>query len=100
MTYTYYDEFQSLIEAVAEDGSVKIIPVFPGNRDYDDLVLSGATIEPYVAPDPIEPSKDEIRRAYQEESDPLFFEWQAGEGLKSTWEAKRAEIAARYTWVS
>jgi hypothetical protein len=34
--------------------------------------------------------------AYHEESDPLFFKWQAGEVTKEEWLAKRAEIKARY----
>lgn len=34
--------------------------------------------------------------AYQEESDPLFFKWQAGEISKEEWLAKREEIKQRY----
>jgi hypothetical protein len=34
--------------------------------------------------------------AYTAEADPLFFKWQAGESTKEEWEAKRAEIKARY----
>ena len=34
--------------------------------------------------------------AYTAESDPLFFQQQAGEMPAGTWEAKRAEIRARY----
>jgi hypothetical protein len=36
--------------------------------------------------------------AYVSEADPLFFKWQAGEGTKEDWEAKRAEIRARYPY--
>ena len=36
------------------------------------------------------------RAAYQLESDPLFFEEQAGEVAAGTWAAKRAEIKARF----
>lgn len=35
-------------------------------------------------------------RAYQLESDSLFFKWQAGEASEEDWKAKRAEIKARY----
>jgi hypothetical protein len=36
--------------------------------------------------------------AYTQEADPLFFKWQAGEATKAEWEAKRAEIRARYPY--
>lgn len=36
------------------------------------------------------------RAAYQAEADPLFFKWQRGEATKEAWEAKVAEIKARY----
>lgn len=36
--------------------------------------------------------------AFQREADPLFFKWQAGEGTKEDWEAKRAEIRERYPY--
>ena len=36
--------------------------------------------------------------AYASEADPLFFKWQAGEGAKEDWEAKREEIRARYPY--
>jgi len=36
------------------------------------------------------------RAAYQDESDTLFFEEQAGEVAAGTWAAKRAEIKVRF----
>ena len=36
--------------------------------------------------------------AYSAEADPLFFKWQAGEGLEETWLAKRREIRARFPY--
>jgi len=36
------------------------------------------------------------RRAYKEESDGLFFEWQQGSGTREAWLSKIAEIKARY----
>jgi len=36
--------------------------------------------------------------AYSSEADPLFFKWQAGEGLEETWLAKRREIRARFPY--
>ena len=38
------------------------------------------------------------KTAYANESDPLFFQWQAGEGTEEAWKAKRAEIEARYPY--
>jgi hypothetical protein len=35
--------------------------------------------------------------AYQAESDPLFFKWQAGEITREEWLAKRNQIKERYT---
>ena len=76
------------------------VPVAPGNRDYEEFVASGAVAEPYVAPFVAGPSADEIeeeiRHAYQEESDPLYFKCQAGEGTEQAWKAKRDEIHNRY----
>ena len=34
--------------------------------------------------------------AYEQEADPLFFKWQAGEATEAEWKAKRAEIKARF----
>jgi hypothetical protein len=34
--------------------------------------------------------------AYQQESDPIFFEFQRGENTEEAWKAKIAEIQARY----
>lgn len=34
--------------------------------------------------------------AYEKESDPLFFKWQAGEATQEEWIAKRNEIRAKY----
>lgn len=36
--------------------------------------------------------------AYTAEADPLFFKWQAGEGLEETWLAKRRDIRARFPY--
>lgn len=39
-------------------------------------------------------------RAYQEEADPLFFKYQAGEVTKEEWLAKREEIKTRFPYSS
>jgi hypothetical protein len=36
------------------------------------------------------------QQAYQTESDPLFFKWQAGEATEAEWKAKRDEIKSRF----
>ena len=42
---------------------------------------------------------EQIRQlAYQQEADPLFFKWQAGNGTKEEWLTKRLEIAERYPY--
>jgi len=43
-----------------------------------------------------EQPRRERRAAFQAESDPLFFEWQRGEGTEQAWLDKVAEIRARY----
>jgi hypothetical protein len=36
------------------------------------------------------------KAAYEQEADPLFFKWQAGETTEAEWKAKRDEIKARF----
>ena len=43
-------------------------------------------------------TQQQRQSAYQQEADPLFFKWQAGEGTEAEWLAKRAEIAERYPY--
>jgi hypothetical protein len=38
--------------------------------------------------------------AYQNESDPIFFEWQRGENTEQAWKDKIAEIQARFPFPS
>lgn len=53
-------------------------------------------------PDPATPEeieqliKSARATAYREESDPLFFKWQAGESTQAEWQAKRDEIRQRF----
>ena len=48
--------------------------------------------------DAIASAQAQRQAAYTVEADPLFFKWQAGEGTKEDWEAKREEIRARYPY--
>ena len=61
--------------------------------------------EPVVEPEPepeLPPTKgqqEQLRRwAYQQEADPLFFMSQRGEATVEEWQAKVAEIKARYPY--
>jgi hypothetical protein len=42
--------------------------------------------------------EDARSNAYRNESDPLFFKWQRGEGTEQEWKNKVAEIQARYPY--
>lgn len=95
-TYTWTSAEESSLRREDEAGNVAFVPVAEGNRDYAEFVASGAVAEPYVEPYSAGPSEDEVRRAYQEESDPLYFKWQAGEGTEQAWKDKRDEIHNRY----
>jgi len=50
-----------------------------------------------VASKPAEDLAERKRIAYAQESDPLFFKWQAEEATKEDWISKRAEIKARFS---
>jgi hypothetical protein len=59
--------------------------------------------EPVVEPEPeLPPTKAQIeqmrRGAYTQEADPLFFMSQRGEATVEEWQAKIAEIKARYPY--
>ena len=45
-----------------------------------------------------EQQRQRRQAAFALEADPLFFKWQAGEAAKEDWEAKRAEIRARFNY--
>jgi len=90
----------------------------PFGADPNDVEPIGAKIfsaakdsaAPYVAPPeppappPLTPEEltaiAQARRqaAFQAEADPLFFQWQAGEGTEAEWLAKREEIRARFPY--
>jgi hypothetical protein len=56
----------------------------------------------FLPPPPVVPSKDEQeakrKAAYEAEADPLFFMSQRGEATVEEWQAKVAEIKARYPY--
>ena len=76
-------------------------------NDYDTLVMHDDTPKPTqqelddawpaVELAQTQAEVDALRRAaYVEESDPLFFKWQRGEGTEQAWLDKIAEIQARH----
>ena len=56
----------------------------------------------FLPPPPVVPTKAEQeanrKAAYQQEADPLFFMSQRGEATVEEWQAKVAEIKARYPY--
>ena len=56
----------------------------------------------FLPPTPVVPTKEEQEaaraEAYRKESDPIFFMAQRGEATMEEWEAKVAEIKARYPY--
>lgn len=78
----------------AEQGWVEAPPQVGPNWLYVDGVFS---------PDkPVGPTREEQEAArklvYQNEADPIFFMAQRGEATMEEWEAKIAEIKARYPY--
>ena len=64
----------------------------PTDAEIDAEVARLSALEPTLM------VKDARAAAYRDESDPLFFKWQAGELTREEWEEKRAEIRARYPY--
>jgi hypothetical protein len=57
--------------------------------------------EPEPALPPTKEQQESSRQiAYNQEADPLFFKWQAGEATEEEWLAKRQEIRDRYPYPS
>lgn len=76
-----------------------VSPAYAGwsNGEY---TLVEAPIEPPVPPAPPTREDQEANRraAYVSESDPIFFMAQRGEATMEEWQAKVAEIKARYPY--
>lgn len=67
-----------------------------GNKVTVDEAAVAAEIERLTPIKAAEQAEANRKAAYEQEADPLFFKWQAGEATKEEWEAKRAEIRARF----
>ena len=90
---------------LTENGSVTrasdnaSIPPDDRNRDwreYLEWVADGNTVAPYV-PEPVtvEQVQAQRRQAFAQEADPLFFRWQAGNGVEQAWLDAREAVQAR-----
>ena len=92
-----------LLPAGAVDAPAPVIPEgqrakWNGAWVFEDIPQPGP--EPAPTPPAPEEQAEMVRTqrqsAYQAEADPLFFKWQRGEATQTEWQAKIAEIKARY----
>jgi hypothetical protein len=95
-------------ESLASYGLVEVMPTNESEVDYHFSVsegkptlVEGTWLQTWVTtprtPEEVKESSESLRlRAYQKESDPLFFKWQRGEVQEQEWKDKVAEIKARY----
>jgi hypothetical protein len=67
-----------------------------GNQVTVDEVAVTAEIERLIPIKAAEEASHQRQQAYTAESDPLFFKAQRGEATMEEWQAKVAEIKARY----
>ena len=94
MTYTMGDG------GVIRDVDGASIPPDDGNRDwceYLEWVDAGNTATPYEPP-PVTVADVRAQRieAFQQEADPLFFRWQAGEATEQAWLDARTAVQTRF----
>lgn len=98
-----------------------VYPVTPSDQpEYDRLTQRVVQYDPILVEgkwtqlwDVIDLTEEEVKQrlkqetqritrqriySYQQEADPLFFKWQAGESGKEEWESKRTEIKQRYQY--
>jgi hypothetical protein len=67
-----------------------------GNKVEIDEVAVAAEAVRLEAAAAIKRIETNRKSAYEQEADPLFFKWQAGEATEAEWKAKRDEIKARF----
>ena len=93
LTYHWFNKDKTSI--VQKGSGIDII--FPdGEAKFNELASQGIGVAVFKEPRLTATQVDLNRQgAYIAESDPLFFQWQAGEGTKEAWIAKREEIKAR-----
>jgi len=62
---------------------------------YDEVLQAWESVQEEIEKENVESMR---RAAYQEEADPLFFEYQRGDSSKQEWLNKIAEIKAKYPY--
>jgi hypothetical protein len=76
--------------------------VSPAYAGWTDGLYGVVEVTPTPPPAPLPPSREDQannrRMAYMAEADPLYFMSQRGEATTAEWEAKVAEIKARYPY--
>ena len=85
--------FNSATHKLVQQGA----PAFDGQRwvhGYDVAPLNAQELVS-MASSRAQATLDQRRRAYQDEADPLFFQWQRGDATQQQWLDKIAEIKAR-----
>lgn len=75
-------------------------PVFADGQWQQTWIITDATPEEIAErkEQQLQDACNQRAAAYTQESDPLFFKWQAGEGNEQEWLAKREEIRLRYPY--
>ena len=81
------------IEINVQTGEVTTVPLtaeeIQEREAYERDVLPGLLLEQ---------AKQNRASAYRNESDPLFFKWQAGEATEAEWRGARDAIRARFPY--
>jgi hypothetical protein len=76
-----------------------VSPAYAGWESGDYMLVQPPPEPPTAPAAPTQAAQEANRRsAYQQEADPLFFMSQRGEATTAEWEAKVAEIKARYPY--
>ena len=87
----------SVTTAPPDAGENQFIVFNNGNWEVNTVPEPEPESEP--EPEPESPTPQQLRQwAFQQEADPLYFAYRAGEGDETAWLAKREEIRARYPY--
>jgi hypothetical protein len=76
-----------------------VSPAYAGWSNGEYTLVEAPPVPPTPPSPPTQADQEANRRfAYTQESDPIFFMAQRGEATMAEWEAKVAEIKARYPY--
>lgn len=92
-----------LLPAGTVDADAPVIPdgkkaKWEGAWVFEDIPQPEPVVEPSPMPPTNEQQVESRKAAYEQEADPIFFMSQRGEATVAEWEAKIAEIKARYPY--